>query len=96
MLSGVLTAFKPISQNLTNQPQALHLTRSFPLASTLPRPFPYPVPHGYLFLLLYGKCQSASMPPIQMFSCSKAEELYTLNQPLWALNHRLLLKVVLF
>lgn len=36
MLSGVLTAFKLINQNLTNQPQALHLTRCFPLASTLP------------------------------------------------------------
>lgn len=39
MLSGVLTAFKLISQNLTNQPQALHLTRSFPLAAPCPALF---------------------------------------------------------
>lgn len=73
MLSGVLTAFKLISQNLTNQPQALHLTRSFPLASTLPHPFSYPVPHGYL--CSYCSMENVSRPRCLLSRCTPAPRL---------------------
>lgn len=85
MQSAVLRLFKMINRTRTNQPHVLHLSRSFSLPSTRLLPFSISCPTWISLLLpLDVKCQSALISPIQRYSCSKAEILYTLNQLLQA------------